>query len=640
MKRTNASSDESLTELQRQELYLSELPKDFEFPLFSGRQAIESQRRSGYKTTARAVRELIDNAFEAAARNIYIALDRVSTTGRKKNERRDTVSALAVIDDGPGMVERMTRYALSWGGGTHFRNPTKIAKFGFGLPNSSINQTRRLEVYSKTTTATRWHRCVLDINAVPQFGMVTVPPAEPVAELPSFVATYLSRRDIRLESGTIVVWQKPDRLTYSQGPALKQHLRHDFGTTYRGLLDAFKLWVEDDQVKVVDPLFLTPGAVLHLPSEQGGAQATFEKPIPVKYWREEETGAPHLTRLGSEDDLDQARGESNAMVGVLTVRVARLPVGFASREGDEDAKKRLEIRKQRRGLSVMRAGREIDTIETFPTSPNDRASGLGDWHVLEGYDYHWAAEVGFTPELDEAFGVGNDKQTVRPIEDFWRVLHEAEVDAAISKERTYQRDTREERKRQAAIDPSQPNPALDVAAQAEKVIGTKTRVSDERKKEAQEKLEAEATERAAKENIPLEAARDAINAETKRKRFRIQFFEADGGVFYRPSIGPNLIKIVEINRAHPFFKDFYSRLPMIEDRRARQAIDLLLIALAKAELEADDLAEDEGAKVPKASIYEHDRKYVWTPFLSTALRLLDQYEHATEDVEDDSASAG
>ena len=43
----------------------------------------------------------------------------------------------------------MARFALSWGGGTHFDDPDFIGKFGFGLPNASINQTRRVEVYTK-----------------------------------------------------------------------------------------------------------------------------------------------------------------------------------------------------------------------------------------------------------------------------------------------------------------------------------------------------------------------------------------------------------------------------------------------------------------------------------------------------------
>ncbi len=47
-----------LTEVERQETVLAHLPEDYEFPLFDGRQAIESQRKSGYKNTAS--RKIVD----------------------------------------------------------------------------------------------------------------------------------------------------------------------------------------------------------------------------------------------------------------------------------------------------------------------------------------------------------------------------------------------------------------------------------------------------------------------------------------------------------------------------------------------------------------------------------------------------
>ena len=40
-----ATSPRLMTEIERQQHYLRQLPPDYEFPLFSGRQAVESQRR-------------------------------------------------------------------------------------------------------------------------------------------------------------------------------------------------------------------------------------------------------------------------------------------------------------------------------------------------------------------------------------------------------------------------------------------------------------------------------------------------------------------------------------------------------------------------------------------------------------------
>src|SRR5713101_6607339 len=151
-----AMENRILTELQRQEAALAELPQDYQFPLFDGRQAIESQRKSGYKNTARAAREIVDNAYEAGAKNVWVVFRRPTEEERGKYERRDAVSAVAFIDDGPGMLPMMARYALSWGGGTHLNDPTGIGRFGFGLPNSSINQTRRVEVYTRTGAKQPW----------------------------------------------------------------------------------------------------------------------------------------------------------------------------------------------------------------------------------------------------------------------------------------------------------------------------------------------------------------------------------------------------------------------------------------------------------------------------------------------------
>src|SRR6267154_2011068 len=99
--------DRLLSEVDRQQKYLSKLPPEFAFPLFNAKVALESQRASGYRSTAAAGREFVDN--------------------------------------GAGMLPKMARYALSWGGGTHFDDPSEIGRFGFGLPNSSINQTRRVD---------------------------------------------------------------------------------------------------------------------------------------------------------------------------------------------------------------------------------------------------------------------------------------------------------------------------------------------------------------------------------------------------------------------------------------------------------------------------------------------------------------
>src|SRR5262249_52403440 len=124
-------TDRLLTEVERQQKYLARLPDKYTYPLFNARQALESQRRSGYRSTASAAREIVDNALEAGAKRVDIIFERPKQL--KARERKESISAVAFIDNGAGMLPQMARYALSWGSGTHFDDPDFIGKFGFGL---------------------------------------------------------------------------------------------------------------------------------------------------------------------------------------------------------------------------------------------------------------------------------------------------------------------------------------------------------------------------------------------------------------------------------------------------------------------------------------------------------------------------
>ena len=69
------------------------------------------------------------------------------------------------------MLPVMARYALSWGAGTHFDELGTIGKFGFGLPNASINQTTRVEVYTKTRDADEVTMACLDVSHVKEHAL-------------------------------------------------------------------------------------------------------------------------------------------------------------------------------------------------------------------------------------------------------------------------------------------------------------------------------------------------------------------------------------------------------------------------------------------------------------------------------------
>jgi hypothetical protein len=626
------STDRLLTEIERQRKYLERLPEDFSYPLFNSKQALESQRRNGYRNTASAAREIIDNALEAGATMIHVAFERPQRT--QAFERADSVSAVAFIDDGSGMLPEMARFALSWGGGTHFDDPSFIGKFGFGLPNASINQTRRVEVYTRTSGGPIF-MAALDASTVSPHGVQTI--AAPVeAELPAFVQRYLHDNKLAFEHGTVVVWVKPDRLTYRMAASLREHLVDDFGVTYRYLLNKgngqpeVDLSVERTRVKPVDPLFLDPASRYYLPPAEGGAQEILNRAISVKYFRDEETGALHAAKIQKPEEINP--DDPNLLaVGAINVRIARLPVGFAvykkGKGETTDANRRFEIRKARRGMSFVRAGREIETVDVFPRTPRDISSGLGEWPLLQGNAYHWGVEVKFEPTLDEVFGITNDKQTVRPIEDFWRILVEEEIDRALHRENNWQAKARKEERemrRKRAEGASGPTPAETAAGTADAVAGQKPDVPDGSKSEAAERLENEAKKRAALTEKSISEARDALQKEAKYRPYRIDYRDVPSGPFYDYEwVGNQLV--VLINRLHPFYTTFYADLLELRGgERAKEAVDVLLIALAKGEATMD---EDSQAKL----WYETQRVEVWSSFLSRALRALAQSLRAEDD---------
>lgn len=616
------TSDRLLTEVERQQKYLDKLPNDFAFPLFNAAQALESQRRSGYRNTAAAAREIVDNAMEAGATRIDVCLAKPKQL--KSYQRADSISAVAFIDNGSGMIPKMAQYALSWGSGTHFDDPGFIGKFGFGLPNASINQTRLVEVYTKTAGAGVVTRARLDAREVKDHGLQTI--GEPIdATLPDFVQAYLDKSGLPFDHGTVVVWVDPDRLSYRTPALMREHLIDDFGVTYRYLLDRADLFVDGKKVEAVDPLFLTKGARYYLDEEKGGATMSADWNIPVKYALDPETGQMALTKVDDAAELT-ADDPNVEAIGTIYVRVSRFPYGFAEfKEGkaETDAHRRFEIRKTRRGMSFVRAGREIETVDVFPKSLRDQAKGLGNWPLLQSYAYHWGVEISFQPTLDEAFGITNDKQTVRPIEDLWRLLASKEigVDAQLGREQAHQRKMRKDekdKKRSAEAKKSEaPTQAETAAASADSVAGQKPRVADRVKTKAREDFDKEAKRRSKVDQVSIDNARKALEDEAKRRPYVIDFYDEARGPFYKPEWQHGTQVAVLINRQHAFFQTLYG--PLLKTphvAQAKQALDVLLIALARAELAVDD---DQAALW-----YETQRERSWSSFLTDAYKSLQQ----------------
>lgn len=323
---------------------------------------IQATRDSGYKSTVSAISELVDNSVQAKARVIDISVTRVA----------DDVPfpiRVSIRDDGCGMDPGLLRTAMRFGGSSRFGDRSGLGRYGMGLPNSSLSQSRRVDVYSWRPGGPAY-RTFLDVDRIAS-GEITEVPEPIVSNLPVAAET--------TESGTVVFWTECDRLDNKRVSTLVRKLRRGLGRKFRYFLwQGGEIRVNDTSIEPIDPLFL------HHDSAQSGAHP-FGEPLVYEFQVEE-------------------NGELKS--GFIRVTFSELPVGeWHNLPNDE--KRRLGIAKGA-GVSVVRGGREVDY----------------GWFLMgtkrrENYDDWWRCEICFEPVLDELFGITHTKQQILPSE----VLH-------------------------------------------------------------------------------------------------------------------------------------------------------------------------------------------------------------------------
>src|SRR6185437_15058752 len=151
-----------------------ELPKDSY--IIPAELAIRAMRDSGYRNTAYALAELIDNSVQAKASLVELICNEEMVQVNDRKRRR--VKSIGVLDNGTGMTPDLLRHALQFGYGTHLDDRSGIGRFGIGLPNASISQGRRVDVWTWQRGPENAMRCYLDVDEIEAGKLVMIP--EPV----------------------------------------------------------------------------------------------------------------------------------------------------------------------------------------------------------------------------------------------------------------------------------------------------------------------------------------------------------------------------------------------------------------------------------------------------------------------------
>ena len=155
--------------------------QELDFSIVSAKLTIEAMRDSGYKDTDHALAELIDNSVEAGADLIEVVAVETPPDPNRSHARA-RVSEIAVVDNGVGMDRTTLRRALKFGDGTRLdRSSRGIGRFGVGLPQSSISQCKRVDIWTWQNGATNAFHCYLDLEEIKTSGRKDVPEVMPEA---------------------------------------------------------------------------------------------------------------------------------------------------------------------------------------------------------------------------------------------------------------------------------------------------------------------------------------------------------------------------------------------------------------------------------------------------------------------------
>lgn len=381
------------------------------FPVINTEMTVRAMRDSGYKSTTHALAELIDNSIEANA--THIELFGLSQFDVVSERRRVRLRELAVLDNGEGMDFDTLRGSLRYGIGTK-QSRKGIGRFGLGLPNSSMSQARRVEVWSWQSGITNAFYTWLSIDDV-ESGMEEIP-------IPIRKHIPAKYRDNSLwgteDSGTLIVWSDLDRVQWARASTVFKNTEYFVGRIYRRFIanPDSRLHSSDNRNKEIGPRrYIT---MIPLQEEEGVVEIVEEDVVRVRpndpLYLMPETSCPE--QFGEGPMFQELEGSPvivelnhNEKEYAVQIRASyarphvRDPLDKEARWPDSvkgwDSGNTAwgKHANGNRGVSVVRAHREIDLDLSWLSGDDPRER----W---------WSIEVDFPTALDEIFGVMNNKQ--------------------------------------------------------------------------------------------------------------------------------------------------------------------------------------------------------------------------------------
>ena len=364
---------------------------------------------NGYKSSVSAISEIIDNSIQANAKTIDVVI--IRNTTRSKNE----IVELLIIDDGDGMNEEVFDKALQMSSGTRGTAKSGLGKYGQGLPNASISQTKRVEVYTYQNNKILFNH--IDLDEIYESGEAYLPDAESVSKID--IPLFKSNKIKANKTGTIVRWCSPNKIRPKTAKVLSEHIEMLAGRMFRYFLNGYddgngiqkckiNVLVYDyngsnydinlnqsrKEILPFDPMFLMENTQMNRLFPES------VHPTSNKY--------PHSTTKIFEIDYNGKKEKSKVEIKFSYCRREERD-RYGSRAGGTDFGKKYLKRNLFKSsgydnISIVRSGREID------------AGNFGFiLDISKPQNRWWSVEIHIEPIIDSIVGVDNKKQQAAEI---------------------------------------------------------------------------------------------------------------------------------------------------------------------------------------------------------------------------------
>lgn len=376
----------------------------------------DSIRSTGYNSADNAIAEIIDNSIEAMAKETFIIVSEGDVNGK------NGITQIAFLDNGIGMNEHTLQSCLRLGASDKRESRKGIGRFGVGLTQSSMSICTRVEIYSWQNGVENCKSVYLDLDEVRNKRQTNYYVED--NNIPDEYKKYIHARwpsfndeeiDFR-RNGTLVIWKRCDRNLPRRVSTLFDNLEKNLGKKFRYLIQSkeqrifvISQYNENLEREILpnDPLFLMKNNLILGDPEKptdynlrngGSFTEPFFEPFIIKDSNEDgEIEVP----IEYFDEEEKIKKKSKVIIKFSIVKEKFYSKKYIERKPGQVGVGKKFISKYA-GISIVRANREID---------------FGKFDFADESDYipedrWWGCEIRFTPELDEAFGVSNNKQGV------------------------------------------------------------------------------------------------------------------------------------------------------------------------------------------------------------------------------------